>query len=249
MIKTKPLLPKHVAIIMDGNGRWAQSRGQDRFWGHIEGAKVARNIIEYSAQRGIEYLTLFTFSTENWYRPATEVSFLMKLLKRQLKKEQEVLMRNNIRFLCVGSTQRLPKDVLEVVQETIDLTSDNTGMTLVFALSYGGREEIKEAIKEIAYRVKNGLLDIGQIDERLISNFLPSSKIPDPDLIVRTSGEQRISNFYLWQAAYSELYFTPTPWPEFDTDEFDKALEFYLSRDRRFGRIKPSISSEKHLES
>lgn len=232
-------LPKHIGIIMDGNGRWANLRGQDRFWGHVQGARTARKIIEHAAKIGVSYLTLYTFSTENWYRPIKEISFLMKLLKKHLKKEQQIFKDHNIRFTCIGDIKRLPSDVQEVINETIDLTANNTGMTLSFALSYGGKQEITSAVKDIAYRVKNGVLDIGQIDESLITNFLQSSFLPEPDLIIRTSGEQRLSNFFTWQAAYSELYFTDVSWPQFDTDDFDKAILFYTQRERRFGRIKP----------
>lgn len=229
--------PQHVAIIMDGNGRWAQERRHNRVYGHVRGAKVARKIIEGCAQRGIKYLTLFTFSTENWNRPASEVALLMLLLRRQLKRELQTLLKNNIRFRVIGNMTSLPPEVRQVVEETVAATAHCTGMNLVFALSYGGRQEIKEAMQKIARRVAMGHLTPAQVDENCISEALESAFLPDPDLIIRSSGEFRISNFFLWQAAYSEIYITEKMWPEFTMADLEAAITAYSRRDRRFGRI------------
>ncbi|MEK6556455.1 MAG: isoprenyl transferase [Bdellovibrionota bacterium] len=231
-------LPKHVAIIMDGNGRWAQKRGHNRIFGHIRGAKIARNIIVHCAERGLKHLTLFTFSTENWFRPRAEITFLMKLLVRQLRKEKQTLIKNNIRFKMIGNLNRLPEETRNVVLETIAETEHLTGMELTFALSYGGRQEICDTVRELAERVKQGDLEPSEIDESLIASSVASSFLPDPDLIVRTSGEHRLSNFFLWQAAYSELYVSPVLWPDFSTQDLEQAFEFYAGRERRFGRVK-----------
>lgn len=230
-------LPKHIAIIMDGNGRWAERRHHNRIFGHIKGAKAARDIIVACAELKIQHLTLFTFSTENWFRPKQEVHFLMKLLVRQLKKEKQTLIENNIRFRIIGDLQKLPKETRDVVIETIEETAHLTGTELTFALSYGGRQEICIAAKELAYRVQSGELSPHEIDEATFNSCLPSSYLPNPDLIIRTSGETRISNFFLWQSAYSELYFTPTLWPDFNRTHLQEALEFYDSKDRRYGRV------------
>jgi undecaprenyl diphosphate synthase len=209
--------PRHLAIIMDGNGRWAQLRGHSRFFGHVRGAKTARKIIEAAAARKIEFLTLYTFSIENWRRPEAEVNFLMKLLRRQLVRELKTLMENNIRFRVIGDINRLPREVQKVVNATIEETKTNTGMTLVFALSQ---------------------LEAADVDENLVSACLESAFLPDPDLIVRTSGESRLSNFFLWQAAYSELLTLPTLWPDFTQEHLDLALQDYARRERRFGQVK-----------
>jgi undecaprenyl diphosphate synthase len=230
--------PKHIAIIMDGNGRWAQKRGHNRIFGHIRGAKIARNVIVECAERGLKHLTLFTFSTENWYRPRAEVTFLMKLLVRQLRKEKQTLLDNNIRFRMIGDLDSLPLETRAVVLETIEDTSTMIGMELTFALSYGGRQEICAAMKSLAERVQSGELEPSEIDEALIDANLSSSFLPNPDLIIRTSGEHRLSNFFLWQAAYSEFYVSPVMWPDFKTQDLDLAIEFFSSRERRFGRVK-----------
>lgn len=230
-------LPKHIAIIMDGNGRWAQARNHHRIYGHLRGAKVARTIIETCANKGIENLTLFTFSTENWFRPEIEVSFLMKILVRYLRKEKATLIRNNIKFRTIGNFDRLPEEAKKVIRETIAETSHLTGMELVFALSYGGRQELCETFKVLAEKVKDGQLDPQDIDEAMVARSLPSSFLPDPDLIIRTSGEYRLSNFFLWQSAYSELFVTPTLWPNFTIENLEEALDFFGSRERRFGRV------------
>lgn len=226
---------------MDGNGRWAQRRGHNRFFGHVRGSRVAREIIEAAAQMGLEYLTLYTFSTENWNRPKLEVQFLMRLLRRQLLREQATLMKNNIRFRVIGDLQRLPSPVQEVLRQTTDLTKDNTGMTLVFALSYGGRQEMREAVQKIARQVQLGNLEVGAINEQMISACLESAFMPDPDLIIRTSGETRLSNFLLWQSAYSEFYVTPKLWPDFTVEDFHLAIQEYSCRTRRFGRVADSL--------
>jgi undecaprenyl diphosphate synthase len=229
--------PNHLAIIMDGNGRWAKSQGRERVYGHIKGARVARNIIEACAQRKVPYLTLFTFSSENWFRPAEEVSFLMSLLVRHLRKQRRFLVANNIRFQVIGDRDVLPQTVREEVDRTIEYTAKNSGMVLTFALSYGSRNEIVQAAKKIAERVQTGILKMEHIDEDVFSTFLSTDGCPDPDLIIRTSGETRLSNFLLWQAAYAELYFTDVMWPHFSVRDLDDALTYFASRERRFGRV------------
>lgn len=238
-------LPNHVAIIMDGNGRWAKSRGHGRYFGHIRGAGRAKQIIEECARLKIGNLTLFTFSTENWKRPQDEVSFLMLLLKKRLKRETALLIQNNIRFRCIGDLSRLPESVRRQVDETIELTKNNTGMNLTFALNYGGRQEILESVKEIAEKVKSGELSPGQIDESFFSQQLPSHFLPDPDLIIRTSGESRLSNFFLWQAAYAEFFVTPVLWPDFTTDQLHQALQQFARVERRFGMTSEQLQSKR----
>lgn len=229
-------VPTHLAIIMDGNGRWAEVRQRDRTFGHLKGARVAKNTIELCASLGVQQLTLYTFSTENWLRPHQEVSFLMMLLARHLRKERRTLMKNNIRFSVIGDVSRLPAAVTAEVEKTIEETSKNTGMSLTFALSYGSRQEMTNAVKSLCEDVKAGKLDPSAICEELISSRLQTAHMPDPDLIVRTSGEYRLSNFLLWQAAYSELYITQTLWPDFSKEELMKAFQQYGARERRFGR-------------
>jgi undecaprenyl diphosphate synthase len=234
-------VPRHVAIIMDGNGRWAELRRRDRTFGHLKGARVAKQTIESCARMGVEQLTLYAFSTENWLRPKAEVTFLMRLLARHLRKERRSLMKNNIRFTVIGDISRLPEAVLVEVKHTIEATSGNTGLSLTFALSYGGRQEITAAMRSIAEEVAAGSLRPDAIDENLIAQKLQSSFMPDPDLIIRTSGEYRLSNFMLWQAAYSELFITKTLWPDFNTEELDAAFLQYSGRERRFGRTTSQI--------
>jgi undecaprenyl diphosphate synthase len=238
-------LPHHVAIIMDGNGRWAELRRRDRTFGHLKGARVAKEVIEICAHMGLPQLTLYAFSTENWLRPKMEVAFLMVLLGRHLKRERASLVKNNIRFSVIGEVDRLPAAVLEEVHKTIAATKNNTGMSLTFALSYGGRQEITNAVKQIAEEVASGVLNPAQVTESLISEKLQSAAVHecDPDLIIRTSGEYRLSNFMLWQAAYSELYVTPTLWPDFSTTELNLALKQFSSRERRFGKTKAQVVS------
>lgn len=226
---------------MDGNGRWASSRGHNRFYGHIRGARVARSVIEECSKLGINTLTLFAFSTENWFRPESEVSFLMNLLVRQLRRERDKLNENNIRFQVIGDLDRLPRAVAQEVLKTIELTEKNSGMSLVFALSYGGRQEITAMVREAARKVQDGELEINEIDDATVAGLLPSSFLPDPDLIIRTSGESRISNFFLWQAAYSEIYFENKPWPDFTLADLHKILAHYSKCERRFGRTSDQI--------
>ncbi|MGZ3721527.1 MAG: isoprenyl transferase [Bdellovibrionales bacterium] len=235
-------LPRHLAIIMDGNGRWAKARRHNRIYGHIRGAKVARSVIEECSRLGMKYLTLFAFSTENWFRPVEEVSFLMHLLDRQLRREQKTLMRNNIRFQCIGDIERLPAKVKQVVLDTVEMTAGNTGMVLAFALSYGGRQEIAQMARELVRQAKAGSLDESDVDEALVASYLPSSFLPDPDLIIRTSGESRISNFFLWQSAYSEIEFEQKAWPDFNLHDLHRILETYSARERRFGRTSEQAS-------
>ncbi len=228
---------KHLAIIMDGNGRWAKNRGLDRAYGHVRGARVAKRIIESAANREIKFLTLYAFSTENWLRPLQEVNFLMRLLARHLKKERQSLIKNNIRFQTIGDLSKLPELVQTEVRETIIATSTCTGMNLIFALSYGGRQELTEAFKGLALRLQKKEINIQDINEKFVQEHLSTAQFPDPDLIIRTSGEYRLSNFLLWQSAYSELYFTPTLWPDFKERDLQTAIDFYNSRERRFGKV------------
>ena len=229
---------------MDGNGRWAQARGHNRFYGHIRGARVAKNIIEECARLKIPYLTLFAFSTENWLRPSSEVNFLMLLLKRHLRRERDNLVKQNIRFVCIGDKSALSVDIRNEVQITEDATADNTGMCLVFALSYGGRQELVQAAQQLAIDVASNKIHPSEIDETSLRDRLPSSFLPDPDLILRTSGETRISNFFLWQAAYSELIFEQTPWPEFNIEKLHQILNQFAHCERRFGKTHEQVSVE-----
>lgn len=233
--------PRHVAIIMDGNGRWAQLRGRDRAFGHIKGARVAKNVIEEASHQGVSFLTLYAFSTENWLRPANEVSFLMRLLARNLKRERANLMKNNIRFNCIGEFSKIPKAVLNEISLSIQETKANTGMTLTFALSYGARQEITLAVKEIAGRIASGEISPEQVDESLIASHLQTADLPDPDLLIRTSGEYRLSNFLSWQTVYSEIYFTSTLWPDFDKKSLQEACSFFQTRQRRFGKTQEQL--------
>ncbi len=221
---------------MDGNGRWAKARRHGRFYGHLKGAKVAKTVIEECARLKVPYLTLFAFSTENWFRPVDEVSFLMHLLNRQLIREKKTLMRNNIRFQCIGEIARLPETVREVVLDTIESTTENTGMVLTFAISYGGRQEITQVARELVRQAKLGMIEEDDVDEALVAGLLPSSSIPDPDLIIRTSGESRLSNFFLWQSAYSEIVFEEKSWPDFEIEDLNRILKSVALRERRFGR-------------
>lgn len=228
---------------MDGNGRWAQARGHHRIFGHTRGAKVARQIIEDCAARKLENLTLFTFSTENWFRPSEEVSFLMTLLARKLRRETPTLLKNNIRFHCIGQIERLPRQVQECVAETIRQTAHCTGMNLTFALSYGGRQELTAAARRLAELAARGEINPAEIDESTLAHSLDSAFLPDPDMIIRTSGEHRLSNFFLWQAAYSEIWVCEKPWPEFSASELDQALNAFAQSERRFGRTSAQLTS------
>ncbi len=233
-------MPRHVAIIMDGNGRWAQKQGLQRLEGHAAGSKSVRGTITESARIGLECLTLYSFSTENWNRPASEVDGLMKLYQQYLIEERPTIMNNNIRLRHLGHKDRLPEFVLDELRETARLSKDNDGMTLCLALDYSGRSEIKTAFQMLASEVANGKYTPGDIDEELIGSYLDTAGLPDPDLLVRTSGEMRISNFLLWQISYAELYVTDVHWPDFTHDVLYEAIRNYSSRDRRFGGLDPS---------
>lgn len=230
-------MPKHVAVIMDGNGRWAKERGLARTEGHREGAKTVRKIVTRARELGIEYLTLYAFSSQNWSRPRAEVRELMGLLVEFCHKERKLLLDKDIRFRVIGERERMPLAARKAAEVLERATKSNTSMQLVIALSYGGREEIVEAAKTLARRVKSGALEPDDIDEGMISANLWTSDMPDPDLIVRTSGELRLSNFLLWQAAYTELYVDECFWPDFDAAALDKAIHIYRSRERRYGGV------------
>ncbi|WP_299337363.1 isoprenyl transferase [uncultured Psychroserpens sp.] len=235
-------LPHHVAIIMDGNGRWAKQKGMLRVIGHENGTKSVRDVVEASAEIGIKNLTLYAFSTENWKRPKLEVQTLMKLLVKSLKKEIKTLQDNNIRLLAIGNLKDLPKKAYQELLEVIDKTKNNTHMTLTLALSYGSREEIVKVIKELTDKVKNNIISVESIDESIINKHLYTHDLPDVDLLIRTSGEQRISNFLLWQIAYAELYFTDILWPDFKKKDLYEALINYQNRERRFGKTSEQLS-------
>lgn len=229
-------LPKHIAIIMDGNGRWAKERGYDRIFGHQNGVTSVRETTETAAELGIEYLTLYAFSTENWSRPQAEVDALMELLIDTIEKETPTLSKNNVRLMAIGDLSRLPNNAGEKLQRCIVQTSQNTGLALVLALSYSSRWEITNALKNICKEVIDGKCCIEDINDDLISSHLTTKSIPDPDLLIRTSGEIRISNFLLWQIAYTELYFTETHWPAFRKENLYQAISEFQQRDRRFGK-------------
>ncbi len=237
----KEALPKHVAIIMDGNGRWAKSQGKNRVFGHHEGVKSVREITEAAAEIGIKYMTLYTFSTENWGRPKYEVNALMTLLVNTIRKEIKTLMDNDVRLAAIGKVEELPTKCYAELKDAIEATKKNKGMTLVLALNYSAKWEIIEAVKSIANQAKSGEIEISDIKNETFESALSTAGIPDPELMIRTSGETRISNFLLWQLAYAELYFTPVFWPEFGEDEFFKALLNYQNRERRFGKISEQL--------
>ncbi|MGB0837993.1 MAG: isoprenyl transferase [Flavobacteriaceae bacterium] len=234
-------IPRHIAIIMDGNGRWAKKKGRPRAFGHKKGVSTVRKVLEASAEFGVEYLTLYAFSTENWKRPKLEVETLMTLLASSLKKELKSLMKNNVRLRAIGDISKLPQRAQKELQEVFEATENNTKITLTLALNYGSREEIVKVVKEISRKVVNNELEIEEIDEKIINNHLYTFTLPDVDLLIRTSGEQRISNYLLWQIAYSELYFTDVHWPEFDKDHLENAILDYQKRERRFGKTSEQI--------
>lgn len=234
-------LPRHVAVIMDGNGRWAQQKGKRRVYGHKQGAISVREVTEAAAELGIRYLTLYAFSTENWSRPKEEINALLSLLVSTFNSETQKLIENNVRLLAIGDFNRMPSNVCEKLFETIDKTSKNKGLTLILALSYSARWEILNAVKEVARDVMSGKTKIENINLSLFSDYLSTKGIPDPELVIRTSGEYRISNFLLWQIAYSELYFTQKLWPDFRKEDFYAALLDYQSRERRFGKISKQV--------
>ncbi|MGJ5641814.1 isoprenyl transferase [Formosa sp. S-31] len=235
-------LPKHIAIIMDGNGRWAKQKGLIRAIGHENGTKSVRETVEACAELGVENLTLYAFSTENWNRPKLEVDTLMKLLVSSLKKEIKTLQDNNIKLNAIGNLSLLPEKVFKELKEVISKTSKNTRMTLTLALSYGSREELIQAVKEISDKVKNNIISSESIDESFINKHLYTRNLPDVDLLIRTSGEQRISNFLLWQIAYAELYFTQVLWPDFTKQHLYDAIIDYQKRERRFGKTSEQLS-------
>ena len=234
-------IPKHIAIIMDGNGRWAKMKGKVRISGHTEGTETVREIVEEASQLEITHLTLFTFSSENWLRPKTEVSVLMKLLVSSLRKEFKNLTKNNICLKAVGKIDTLPKVVQKELNHVIDQTKENDGMVLTLALSYGGQEELVSATKEIAYKVKNSLISPEKVDQSTIIEHLYSRDLPNVDLLIRTSGEMRISNFLPWQIAYAELYFTEVLWPDFRKKDLHDAISSYRKRERRFGKTSEQL--------
>lgn len=234
-------IPRHIAIIMDGNGRWAKRQGMARMFGHRKGVETVHNITEAAAQLGVEYLTLYAFSTENWNRPKEEVDSLMALLVDTIAKETPTLMKNNIRLLTIGDLERLPENTKNKFRACIEQTSGNTGLRLVIALSYSSRWEIINATKSIAAAVQNGDLLVEDINEEVVASFMTTAQMPDPDLLIRTSGEYRISNFLLWQLAYAEMYFTSCLWPEFTEEEFYQAIIDYQHRERRFGKTSEQV--------
>lgn len=234
-------IPKHIAIIMDGNGRWAKEQGEQRFVGHQEGVYSVKAVVETAAELKIDYLTFYAFSTENWNRPKEEIDALMSLLVKTIRSEVFDLNNNNIRLLAIGNIQDLPKDVQVELNEAIQETSQNTGLSLVIALSYSSRWEIKNAIQNIVKDIQKGTLKETEITDDLISDYLTTKNIPNPDLLIRTSGEYRLSNFLLWQIAYSELYFTNKYWPEFRQEELFEAIIDYQKRERRFGKTSEQI--------
>ncbi|WP_088340560.1 isoprenyl transferase [Robiginitalea sediminis] len=238
----KGRLPGHLAIIMDGNGRWAKERGKLRVFGHQNGVEAVRQTVETAAKLGIGHLTLYAFSTENWKRPKLEVDTLMRLLVTSLRKELKTLNENNISLNAIGRVDTLPEKALKELREVIRKTSENDGMTLTLALSYGSRDEITTAVKAIASKVKNSIISPEIIDESIINDHLYTRNLPDVDLLIRTSGEYRISNFLLWQIAYAELYFTDVFWPDFSEQHLLEALKSYQNRERRFGKISEQLN-------
>ena len=235
------MIPKHVAIIMDGNGRWAKDKGLPREFGHQNGVNSVKSIVQEAYKSGIEYLTLYAFSIENWDRPSDEVSSLMSLLVSTLRDEFDEIFDKDIKLNAVGEINSLPKEVVSELEFIINKTKNNQKMNLTLALSYGGKQEIFNAVKKIADKVKNNLIELNNFDDSIINSHLYTKNLPDVDLLIRTSGEQRISNFLLWQIAYAELYFTDVYWPDFSKDDFNLALENYKSRERRFGKTSEQI--------
>ncbi|MCQ2345816.1 MAG: isoprenyl transferase [Paludibacteraceae bacterium] len=238
---SKARMPRHIAIIMDGNGRWAKRQGMARMFGHRQGVQTVHNITEAAAELGVEYLTLYAFSTENWNRPKEEVDALMILLVDTIAKETPTLMKNNVRLTTIGDLSRLPEETCRKFKECIAQTSANTGLQMVLALSYSARWELTEAVRMVAKKAAEGTLRADEIDEQTVSMHLTTAGIPDPDLLIRTSGELRISNFLLWQLAYAELYFTPCLWPDFSVEEFYRAIIDYQHRERRFGKTSEQV--------
>jgi undecaprenyl diphosphate synthase len=240
----KDRLPQHIAIIMDGNGRWAEEKGQDRLYGHFHGVESVRDIVEGCAELGIGYLTLYAFSTENWDRPALEVTGLMELLVETIRKETETLNKNNIKLRVIGDMSMLPENARAALRESLEITEKNTGLTLIMALSYSSRWELVNAVKTIAEDVKKGLIQPESINQDTLQHYLSTSEFPDPELMIRTSGEYRISNFLLYQLAYAELYFTQVRWPDFRKENLYEAIIDYQKRERRFGKTSVQVQNE-----
>jgi undecaprenyl diphosphate synthase len=234
-------VPEHIAIIMDGNGRWAQEQGQDRLFGHFHGVQSVRDIVEGCAEIGVKYLTLYAFSTENWDRPEKEVTGLMELLVETIRKEVPILNGNNIKMHAIGALTMLPPSARQALQEAIDMTAENTGLNLIMALSYSSRWELVDAVKKIASDVKAGNLEVEAIGQETLQQYLSTSQFPDPELMIRTSGEYRISNFLLYQLAYAELYFTQTRWPDFRKENLYEAIVDFQNRERRFGKTSAQL--------
>ncbi|MCR5083517.1 MAG: isoprenyl transferase [Parasporobacterium sp.] len=230
-------IPKHLAIIMDGNGRWAKKRKMPRTYGHAAGAKVVEQICEDAKNLGIEYLTVYAFSTENWKRPEAEVKKIMSLIREYLKKQEKKMMKENMAFSVIGDRSRLDADIIETIDRVEKNTKDNTGLKFCVAINYGSRDEMVRAMRNVAKDVKEGKISESDINEELFSSYLDTRNYPDPDLLIRTSGEERLSNFLMWQLAYAEFYFTDVLWPDFNKAELEKAIDKYNKRDRRFGTI------------
>lgn len=235
-------MPRHVAIIMDGNGRWAKKKGNQRIFGHKNGVTAVRQTVEAAAELQLQYLTLYAFSTENWKRPRTEVDALMTLLLSTINSETKTLIENNVRLLAIGELDGLPPKVRQKLMNVMEITAQNTGLSLVLALSYSARWEIVEAVKAIGRKIKNGQLDADTINQEVISQHLQTATMPEPELLIRTSGEYRLSNFLLWQIAYAELFFTPKLWPDFRKEDFVEALIDFQNRERRFGKTSEQIT-------
>ena len=242
-------LPRHVAVIMDGNGRWAKKKGNPRIYGHRNAITAVRETVEAAGELGIEYLTLYAFSTENWKRPRTEIDALMSLLVATINNETKTLLDNNVKLRTIGDFDSLPEQVAVNLSEAIEKTKNNTGLNLVVALSYSSRWEILETVKKIARDVKDGKIDSEYITDKVFESYLNTAGIPDPELLIRTSGEYRVSNYLLWQIAYTELYFTPTLWPDFRREHFYKAIADYQCRERRFGKISEQITTNVKVNS
>lgn len=230
-------IPRHVAVILDGNGRWAKAKGMPRNYGHMQGAKVAEDMCKIMWDKGIEYYTVYAFSTENWSRPEDEVKLLMKILRDYMKKSIKKSNKNNVKCRVIGDKSKLPEDVLAAINDLEEATKNNTGLKFTIAINYGSRDEIRRAVTKVANKVKAGELEPEEITEAVINGELDTYDMPDPDLLIRTSGEQRISNYLLWQIAYSEFYFADVCWPDFNEAELDKAIEAYNKRDRRYGKV------------
>jgi undecaprenyl diphosphate synthase len=239
----QPVIPRHVAIIMDGNGRWATARGLSRTEGHKKGAEAAQRAVEAARDLGISYVTLFSFSSENWARPASEVEDLMNLLRYYLRRETEEMKKSGARLKVIGDRTRLPRDIVALIEDAETVTRDNKQITVVIALSYGGRQDVVFAARELAREAARGGQDAEAIDEELFSRHLMTRGIPDPDLMIRTSGEFRLSNFLMWQLAYAELFFTPTLWPDFGRKDMEEAIAFFQARDRRYGGLSRKAAS------